>query len=76
MNNNSSSKYEKLWNWIAANGTDQFFLSFSEIEHIAEVPMDHSFLRYKNDLQKYGFQVKKISMKEQKVSFEKLDQEP
>ena len=66
------SKYEPLWNWIQENGTDSFKLTFDEIEKIAGLPIDHSFLAYKNKLTEYGFMVGKISMKEQTVSFERL----
>ena len=65
------SKYDGLWQWIEENGTDRFKLSFSEIEKIAGLPMDHSFLTYKKELSDYGYKVKKISMKEQTVIFEK-----
>jgi len=66
------SKYEPLWNWIQENGTDSFKLTFDEIEKIAGLPIDHSFLTYKKKLTEYGFMVGKISMKEQTVSFERL----
>lgn len=65
------SKYEPLWNWIKENGTDSFKLTYTEIEKIAGVPIDHSFLTYKKELAEYGFKVGKISMKEQTVAFEK-----
>ena len=58
------SKYERLWNWIQENGTDSFKLTFDEIEKIAGIPTDHSFLTYKKELTEYGFTVGKISMKE------------
>lgn len=66
------SKYEQLWNWIQNNGTEKFNLTFAEIEKIAEVPIDHSFLTYKKELTGYGYKVVKISLKEQKVVFEKM----
>lgn len=66
------SKYDPLWNWIKENNSDSFKLSFSEIESIAGLPIDHSFLTYKKELLEYGFKVCKISMKEKKVYFEKL----
>ena len=65
------SKYTALWNWIKENGTDSFSLTFDEIGEIAGVPIDHSFLTYKKELQEYGYSVKKISMKEKTVAFEK-----
>lgn len=65
------SKYEPLWNWVKENGTDSFKLTFEEIEKIAGIPIDHSFLNYKKELQNYGFKVGKISLKEQTVTFGK-----
>ena len=66
------SKYEPLWNWIRENGADSFRLAFDEIEKIAGLPIDHSFLAYKRELTEFGFMVGKISMKERTVSFERL----
>ncbi|MBQ3404504.1 MAG: hypothetical protein IJG63_03690 [Oscillospiraceae bacterium] len=65
------SKYEPLWMWIRDNGTDSFMLTFDEIEMIAGLPMDHSFLNYKKELLNYGFRVGKISLKNKTVIFEK-----
>ena len=65
------SKYTPLWNWIKENGTDSFKLTFDEIGEIAGVPIDHSFLNYKKELSENGYSVKKISMKEKTVAFEK-----
>ena len=47
------SKYNPLWKWINKNKTDDFKLTFAEIENIAGVPIDHSFLT----LQKETFAV-------------------
>ena len=66
------SKYDVLWVWIKENGTDNFKLTFDEIEQIVGLPIDHSFLKYKKELMDYGYQVGKISMKEQTVVFQKL----
>lgn len=66
------SKYDALWAWIGENGTDSFTLTYGEIGEIAGVPLDHSFLKYKKELQSFGFEVVKISMKEQKVLFQRL----
>lgn len=66
------SKYEPLWNWIKENGTDNFKLGYAEIEKILAFPIDHSFLTFKKELSAYGFTVSKISIKEQTVSFEKM----
>ena len=61
------SKYDPLWKWINNNKTDNFKLTYAEIENIAGVPIDHSFLTFKKELLQYGFQVAKISMKEQTI---------
>ena len=66
------SKYDPLWKWIKENGTDSFKLTYDEIEQIAGLPIDHSFLTYKKKLPEYGYKVEKISMKEKTVKFEKI----
>lgn len=48
-------------------------LTFDEIKDIVGIPIDHSFLKYKKELIEYGYQVGKISMKEQTVVFNKID---
>lgn len=65
------SKYEKLWKYISTLDYDTVTLTFEEIEKLAECPIDHSFLRNKKELEEYGWVVKKIAMKEQKVTVEK-----
>lgn len=66
------SKYDGLWKWIAENGQDQIKLTYAQIEELAGVPIDHSFLKFKKELLDYGYQVGKISMKEEIVAFEKV----
>lgn len=66
------SKYDALWQWIGENGTDSFRLIWSEIGQIAGLPVDHSFLKYKKELTAYGFEVVKISLKEQTVHFRRI----
>ena len=66
------SKYDTLWKWINENKTDDFKLTYAEIENIVGVPIDHSFLTFKKELLQYGFQVAKISMNEQTVDFERF----
>ena len=66
------SKYDALWAWIQENGTDSFQLTFAEIEKIAGLPIDHSFLTCKKELTAYGYRVGKVSMKAQTVAFQKL----
>lgn len=69
------SKYDPLWKWINENKTDNFKLTYAEIENIAGVPIDHSFLTFKKELLQYGFRIGKISMKEKTVTFKKSRQE-
>lgn len=67
------SKYDNLWNWIRENGKDSFRLTYEEVEKIAGLPLDHSFLKYKKELTDYGYEVVKISMKEQTVAFRRIE---
>jgi len=41
------SKYSKLWEYIKNQDSDFLKLTYDEIEQIAGVPIDHSFLTYK-----------------------------
>lgn len=66
------SKYDALWKYVQQEGTQSFLLTFAEIQNIAGIPIDHSFLKYKKELEAYGYQVGKISMKEQTVVFNKV----
>lgn len=66
------SKYNELWSYIKNSREDTLVLTFEEIGTIGGVELDHSFLQYKKELTQYGYRVKKISMKEKKVMFEKL----
>lgn len=65
------SKYNALWEYVKTSGKQSLKLTFDEIQNIAGVPIDHSFLNFKKELTNYGYQVGKISMKEKTVSFEK-----
>lgn len=66
------SKYAPLWEYVAKSAEQQLTLTFAQVESIAGAPIDHSFLRYKKELAEYGWQVGKISMKEQTVLFTKI----
>ena len=66
------SKYVALWRWIAAQSGDALELSFAEIERIAGLPLDHSFLNCKKELTDFGWEVEKISLKQQTVVFKRL----
>ncbi len=67
------SKYNPLWEYVKKSGSQTLRLSFDEIQNIAGIPLDHSFLTYKKELTEYGYQVGKISMKEKTVIFNKID---
>lgn len=67
------SKYDPLWKWISENGADSIKLTYADIEQIAGVAIDHSFLNFKKELLEFGYKVGKVSMKEQTVAFEKTD---
>lgn len=66
------SKYNALWEHVKKDGRQSFKLTFDEIQDIAGIPIDHSFLKYKKELEEYGYQVGKISMKEKTVIFNKI----
>ena len=65
------SKYQPLWEHIQTVNADKLSLSYGEIESILGFPIDHSFLTYKKELPACGWNVPKISMKEQTVLFER-----
>ena len=65
------SKYQPLWEHIQTIDAEKLSLSYEEIQSILGFPIDHSFLNYKKELLAYGWNVKRISMKEQTVLFER-----
>lgn len=69
------SKYSILWEHIQNDGRPSFKLTFDEIQGIAGIPIDHSFLNYKKELAAYGYEAGKISLKEQTVIFNKIDRD-
>ena len=66
------SKYDALWAYVQRDGSPTLKLTFTQIQEIAGIPIDHSFLKYKKELTDYGYQVGKISMKEQTVVFHRI----
>ena len=66
------SKYSALWEYVKKKENPSLKLTFEEIQSIVGIPIDHSFLKYKKELADYGWQVGKISMKEQTVPFHKI----
>ena len=67
------SKFVPLWEYVAGQEGRELRLSFSQVEEICGFPIDHSFLTCKKELLAYGWQVKKISLKQQTVALEKLE---
>jgi len=67
------SKYNALWDYVAARGEASFQLTFEEIHQIAGLEIDHSFLNFKKELTQFGYQVGKISLKGQTVEFIKIN---
>ena len=57
------SKYEPLWKYLKDNNKENYKLSYEEIKNIIGFKIDHSFLKYKKELLAYGYEVKKISIK-------------
>ena len=66
------SKYDALWDWLKRENSDSQKLTFSQIEEISGIPIDHSFLKHKKELSEFGFFVDKISLKEKTVTFRKI----
>lgn len=65
----SMNKYDALWDYVIGRDESSFKLTFDEIGEIAGVAIDHSFLRYKKELEPRGYRVGKISIKERTVEF-------
>ena len=61
------SKYDPLWEYVRDNAPSE--LTFDEVRRICGFPIDHAFLNFKKELEAYGYQVGKISLKEQTVKF-------
>lgn len=66
------SKYDKLWNYIKENDKEEYILSYEEVKDILGFDIDHSFLTYKKELKEYGYEVDKISLKNNNITFKKI----
>ncbi len=66
------SKYQALWAYIQKSGKPQLELTFDEIQKMAGVEIDHSFLNFKKELTAYGYQVGKISLKNKTIQFHEV----
>ena len=58
--------------YIKTKNEKEYVLTYADIEKILGFSIDHSFLKYKNELAEYGYKVSKISMKKKKILFEKI----
>lgn len=66
------SKYDPLLEQFRGKLEPQIKLTFAELQQILGFPIDHSFLNYKKELLPFGYEVEKISLKEQTVLFRKI----
>ena len=66
------SKYEPLWKYVKDKNKDTYKLSYDEIKSILGFEIDHSFLNHKKELIEYGFEVKKILLKEKVIIISKI----
>lgn len=66
------SKYKLLWEYLKENKKENYQLSYEEIKNILGFDIDHSFLTYKKEAKEYGYEVRKISMKEKFIIFKKI----
>lgn len=71
---NTMSKCDSLWSYIKEQDGQILLLTFAQIEAFCGLPIDYSFLLYKKEPLGYGWQVGKISMKQQTVLFKKREQ--
>lgn len=55
------SKYNPLWQYLAARSADRITLSFDDIAKITGFPFDHAFLTFKKELPAYGWRFEKLS---------------
>ena len=66
------SKYDKSWNYIKENDKEKYILSYEDVKDILGFDIDHSFLTYKKELKEYGYEVGKISLKNNNITFKKI----
>ena len=61
------SKYNPLWKYVKENNKEEYKLSFDEVKKIVGFEFDHAFLMFKKELLDYGYEFKKLSLKERWV---------
>ncbi len=69
------SKYQPLWEYLKKNEQNNYELSYDKIEKILGFAIDHSFLTYKKEAIEYGYEVTKISIKNKKIMFNKINKD-
>ena len=67
------SKYNKLFEYFKNNNQEDYTLSFKDIQNITDNKIDHLFLKYKYELINYGYEITKISLKEEIIKFHKRE---
>jgi hypothetical protein len=68
------SKYDPLWKYLQNDGSPVLKLAFDEIKTVIGFGIYHSFLTYKQEAVRFGYQVGKISMKEKYITFNETDE--
>ena len=63
------SKYDPLWVYVQKSESPSLQLTFDQIREVLGFELDHSFLNFKKELLRYGYQVDNISLKAKTVSF-------
>ena len=67
MKKKNNSKYDPLWKYVKENNKEEYKQSFEEVEKIVGFKFDHAFLSFKKELPDYGYEFKKLSLKEKWV---------
>lgn len=49
------SKFDALWDYVEVQDSGTLTLTFEEVERIAGIPIDHSFLTFKQELLPRGW---------------------
>ena len=66
------SKYDPLWEYVKGHKKDEYKLSFEEVKKITGFEFDHAFLSFKKELHAYGYEFKRLSLKEKWVMIVKI----
>lgn len=69
------SKYLPLWDFVSISKNFPLKMSFEDIKNVLGFEIDHSFLKYKKELELFGYKVLKISLKEKFIVFDESEKE-